>query len=397
MMKRTVFYIVLGGLLALMSYIVAAQDERIDYTSTSGDVTIMYPAEWVSTEMVFPGLPTFYVVANSEAALENTLNEIPAAGDLSVWITLFPESRLLEDGLAEEASPDELIQHVFYDFFGAGAEVEETNAVVSEPQVVAIDDSRDAGVITFIADPGDGYNIAYEVADGVIIYGFSLVASGELTEAAQEQILTILSSVEFSGTAEDLVPTTPEMTVYTSEAGLFSLSYPSGWVTEASENPGVTAANSPEAVERMLTEQPFQPSDEGITVLLFNRESFFGMSIPAEIEGSEALIEYLSEFFVAAANAETEVGAEPAMTVGEVETVELSNGVEVGILPFTLTGLADGVLVASENPEGVVIFAYGAAAPGEFGERVQATTLDVVASLQFIGSPEDLLPLAEGQ
>jgi hypothetical protein len=195
-------------LLALSAFAVSAQDsDMTTYVTEDGLIAVSHPEGWSATTLVFPGFPTFVMVANSETALQNALTESPQPGDVSVWTGLLSEVQLIQMGLADDAAPDELIRFVFYDFFGAAAEVEETNATAEEPQIVALDEQREAGVLTFSADPGDGYNIAFELEEGVIVYGFSLVATGEMTEATQEQILDILATVEFSGTPEDLIPT----------------------------------------------------------------------------------------------------------------------------------------------------------------------------------------------
>ncbi|GAB4421830.1 MAG: hypothetical protein Kow00106_18910 [Anaerolineae bacterium] len=186
-----------------------------------------------------------------------------------------------------------------------------------------------------------------------------------------------------------------ELETYTSEDGLLSVSYPSGWLTSVDEEapfPFVIFVNTEEALERVEAGDDLASGDVGVLVVILPSEflTFFGVMLDADAAPAE----------VAESVATAMLGPTPAAdgTVEESEQVEFSEFEEVELTDEMLGGFGTAASATEEiaitifSPgEGLLAIVYTATSAGELTEADAELSKTVAASLTYDGTAEDLM------
>jgi len=229
-MKHRLFALLAVLSLAAVPLTVLAQDgpEMEEFTSEDGSLTLQYPADWViepiPPDLVLPGV----MMGNTQETLDSMFGEGEnlAEGQVGIAVLLLPLDILpfMEIELAEEFTVEELTQAMADTFAGSDDEedmeaeateepadaeaTEEATPSVGEIEVVEVnEDGLEVGYVEVTSEDSDGAIVTYEVAEGVIALVIVGAFPGEYTEEMREQTLAVAGSIQFTGTAEDLMNT----------------------------------------------------------------------------------------------------------------------------------------------------------------------------------------------
>lgn len=198
----------------------------------------------------------------------------------------------------------------------------------------------------------------------------------------------------------------PETQRFTSSDEQLTLDYPTTWAAEElpaeAGLPGVQLADSPATMERLLTGGTLEAGEQGVVMMLLPTEflAFAGITVPENPTAADLTVALARSFTGAEpAGLETE---EPPMagataealpggtSLGPVETVELGSGLEVGYVTYG-DEFSEGVIVAYELKEGLTAVLIAVALPGSYSAEFDTQVLDLVDTIAYSGTAEDLM------
>jgi hypothetical protein len=162
--------------------------------------TLEVPVGW-STEEVLPGAN--FEIANSEQALVRYRNgQAIESGDFILNIGFLPYRLLQTNELRSldfqfDAPVDIFFQSIMPMFRTAD------DLVVSEPQLVSLNDKREAGLITVSEEGQEGAVLLFAAGDSVIALVSSVAFPGEMDQF-QAIVDSVAVEVEFSGDQDAL-------------------------------------------------------------------------------------------------------------------------------------------------------------------------------------------------
>ncbi len=209
------------GLLLAVALLVAptlAQDaaEEAPLVASFGDETglfsLQYPADFFVAGQSFlesRGLPFPSVAFSSSLDIFNRPTTPPyapvAMGDWGIAVIFFPKAMFAPMGVAADAP--------ILDVGNAWAQMSLTGTFTFQPDPVILDSGAEAIVITGRGDDDgaggppaeDNYLMLYEIADGVIVLTTIVSAVDGRTDDMVAAHLALTNSIEFTGTAEDVL------------------------------------------------------------------------------------------------------------------------------------------------------------------------------------------------
>jgi hypothetical protein len=181
------------------------------------------------------------------------------------------------------------------------------------------------------------------------------------------------------------------MQEFVSEDGLLTLQYPVDWFAAQDDTlpfPMVVIGNSEELMERNVEDEDLMEGDAGIRVVILPVDvlAMFGAELPEDYELSDVALAVQASF-----SSDEEDGTE----WGEPETIPLTVDAaqEVVIEIISMTAVdetAEGVYYVYEA-DGLILIVTAAAYPGEFTEELAALAQDVMATVDYKSTAEELL------
>lgn len=173
------------------------------HVSVTEFFSVQVPDGW-STAEVIPGAD--FVMANSEAALErHSSGSGIEPGDLVLNVGFIPYRLLQTNELRAldfqfDASPDLFLQSLLPMFRT------DDSLDISDPELVSLNDQRDAGVLTVSAEGREGMILMFSAGDSVIALVSAIAFPGEMGQF-QELANAIAAGVSFSGAQDALYGT----------------------------------------------------------------------------------------------------------------------------------------------------------------------------------------------
>jgi hypothetical protein len=219
------------SLLALAALVVSVplaafaqeEPEMKDFVSEDGLLTVSYPADWFieenAADVSFPGV----MIGNSEETLAGIVSgsdEEIQPGEAGMIMILIPADffAFLGVDVSEETTPDDLATIVVENIFGTESSTDESEAT-AEPTAAATEEAipefGEATVVDLTEDLQAGYVAVTEAAtegavivfqaDGIVVITIAVAYTGEYTEEVDALALAVAASVEYTGTADDLM------------------------------------------------------------------------------------------------------------------------------------------------------------------------------------------------
>lgn len=177
---------------------VQAQDASEDTTtfiSESGFLNFSYPADWSLSvdedDVVF--------IANTDAATERLATGQLQTGDVGMNVVLMPAAFIEFFGGSGESS-EQALQFILGSPLHAVSDP--GNTQISEISAVQLDSGHDASQFSLTTPALDGKVFAIIPAEGVILY-ITVVGSTDEYASAEEMIINMLGTIDYSGTADD--------------------------------------------------------------------------------------------------------------------------------------------------------------------------------------------------
>jgi hypothetical protein len=174
-----------------------------EYVSITEFFSLKVPVGWASAE-IFPG--GAFIMANSEAALDHYTNGSAfEPDDLVINVgflpyELFRQREVVPLNIQFDATPDLFLQSILPIFRVAG------NAVLSDTELVSLNDERDAGLAT-ISDQGrEGLVLMFVAGDEVIALVSAVGYPGDMA-VYKETIYAIATEAVFNGAQDALFRT----------------------------------------------------------------------------------------------------------------------------------------------------------------------------------------------
>lgn len=205
--------VLLAILVLVVPLTVWAQDdgeEKHEFVSEDELLTFSYPAEWVAGETPDLGFPAVATASSEDLLamlLDPTDEEVPPEpGQAAAQVLLFPLDILNFMGveLTEEMTDEDVAMAFITGLMG---DDEDAAMNIGDPEVVEIDE--DFEVILFPAvdeeEETEGVVVVYEVADGIMLLGVGQTHIGEYNDDLQALFLEVFTSVEYTGSAEELM------------------------------------------------------------------------------------------------------------------------------------------------------------------------------------------------
>lgn len=213
MKRSTRLVLVLLAISALvMPFTALAQDDKDwqTFESEDGLLTVKYPADWHADELLDLGFPAF-ATANNEDVLADVMDtaneETPAeSGQAAVQVLLFPVD--VFSMLGVEVTDDMALDEVASAFItGLMGDDEDAAMNIGDPEIVELEDGPEIVVFPALDEEQstEGIIVVYEVADGILLLGVGSTYVGEFDEDLNDVFVQIITSTEYTGTAEDLM------------------------------------------------------------------------------------------------------------------------------------------------------------------------------------------------
>jgi hypothetical protein len=166
------------------------------FVSESEFLNLSYPADW-SLSVDENGVVAF---ANSEAAIERMNTGQLQTGDIGVSVVLLPTAFLDVFGVSVSSS-DEALQFILVAPVHRVADPDNTQ--IGDISAVELDSGHDASQFSLSNATLEGKVFAIVLTEGVIAYVTVVSSAGEYTNA-EDLILSIIGTVEYTGTKDDL-------------------------------------------------------------------------------------------------------------------------------------------------------------------------------------------------
>jgi hypothetical protein len=212
--------------------------------------------------------------------------------------------------------------------------------------------------------------------------------------------LAVAPAAAFAQTEE------PETTTFTSADGLLTLQIPAGWGAEElpaeSGLPGVQLASSADTLDRLISGEPLESGEQGVVVMLIPTDLMELIGIPVAQDGTASdLASAFAYSFTGVEPGAAEATAEPDMmatadpfasntTVSAVQTEQLSSGVEAASVTYA-DALSEGSILAYELKDGLAVVIISIVVPDEYTDAFHQQIIDLAGSIEYAGTPEDLV------
>ena len=186
-----------------------------------------------------------------------------------------------------------------------------------------------------------------------------------------------------------------EFETFTSEDGLFSVSYPAGWLSNMDEEspfPTLIAVNSEEAMERVDADEDLESGDAGFLAIVVPIEflGFLGVTLPEDAGPAEIVGVVAEVFFAPEPAADGTVSEDEIAEFGEPEEIELAEDRIAGAVTVT-SPKEDGFFMVFAPAEGLLAVVFAVAYAGEFTDEQVAVAQTMAASLVYEGTAEDIM------
>jgi hypothetical protein len=186
-----------------------------------------------------------------------------------------------------------------------------------------------------------------------------------------------------------------KLEIYTSEDGLLSVSYPSGWLTSVDEEapfPFVIFMNTEEAMQRLEAGEDLASGDQGLLVIVLPTEFlvFFGVTLAEDATPAETAEAIATKVFAPEAATDNTDAASEQVEFSEFEEVKLSEERVAGF--GTAVSQQEEAAITIFTPgEGLVAIVYTAAFTGELTDSLKDLSQSAAASLTYDGTADDLM------
>ncbi len=185
-----------------------------------------------------------------------------------------------------------------------------------------------------------------------------------------------------------------EFETYTSEDGLFSVSYPAGWFSNIDEEapfPFIIFLNSEEAIQRLDAGEDLASGDQGLLVIVLPTEFlvFFGVTLAEDATPAETAETIATMVFSPEAADDTGDESEQ-VEFSDFEEVELGEDL-VGGFGTAISPKEEAAITIFTPGEGLVAIVYTAAFTGELTDDLKELSQSAAASLTYDGTAEDLM------
>ncbi len=186
-----------------------------------------------------------------------------------------------------------------------------------------------------------------------------------------------------------------EFETYTSEDGLFTVSYPAGWFSNMDEGapfPFVIFLNSEDAIQRLEAGEDLASGDQGLLVIVLPTDFliFFGVTLADDATPAEAAETIATMVFAPDAGADGTVDESEQVEFSEFEEVELGEDL-VGGFGIATSQKEEAAITIFTPGEGLVAIVYTAAFTGELTDDLKELSQSAAASLSYDGTAEDLM------
>ncbi len=173
-----------------------ASGDMTSFVSESGFLNLSYPADW-SISVDENGVVAF---ANSEATIERMNTGQLQTGDIGVSVVLLPTAFLDVFGVSVSSS-DEALQFILVAPVHRVADPDNTQ--IGDISAVELDSGHDASQFSLSNATLEGKVFAIVLTEGVIAYVTVVSSAGEYANT-EDLILSIIGTVEYTGTKDDL-------------------------------------------------------------------------------------------------------------------------------------------------------------------------------------------------
>ena len=168
-----------------------------EFDPTTGQFSLSHPTSWVVMEHEDG---SGVLLANSESSLDrHQQGTAPELGDQVLNISLTPTD--LFQGLFMQIRPGSSAAELADTLLSKFGPIEGTEA--AEVELVLLEDGREVAIKKGINDHAEGAVILFEISEGVIALSTAVGFPGDY-ETVEASALSILSSLDFGGTAETL-------------------------------------------------------------------------------------------------------------------------------------------------------------------------------------------------
>jgi cytochrome c5 len=207
--------------------------------------------------------------------------------------------------------------------------------------------------------------------------------------------------------------TEPEMETFTSEDETLTVSYPAEWQAKEGVDlpfPNVIFASSEETMTRLDADEDPISGDQVFFVMIIPTDllTMVGQELPAEptiLDLTNAFAAFWSgageeEMEEAAATEEPtdedmEATPEAEIQVGEAEEIQVGDDLVVGLATVT-NDVSDGAVLVRDLGDGLLGIVYSATFPGEYEDAQTELAQQILASMAYTGTAEDILSAMMG-
>lgn len=209
MMKGFTRVLLAITLLAVPLTVLAQDDDGQEFMSEDEMTTFSLPAEWYAGEVLDAGFPTF-TFANSEELLDvimdqETTDDAAEAGQIGGQMMLLPLDLLTMSGLElpDDATAEEIALLLIDLVFGDDASDDD----IGEPVLVEVDEGVEVVIFSVMSEEEAKAGIAliYEVTDGIFAVAVASAYIDDYDEDLEAMFVEIVASIEYAGTANDLM------------------------------------------------------------------------------------------------------------------------------------------------------------------------------------------------
>ncbi len=164
----------------------------LPFETENGWVTLLYPPDWVIEE--YEGA---VLLANAAEVLERVNGgEAAQSGDVFITLAMLPSSYAALLGI--ESDELDVLAQGFFDAFIPNS------PRAAEPEIIAYDEDIEFGQIVFTGRRGDGMIVVFQPAEGILGMAIIGIAADDV-EDVQDLIHTIIATIEFTATPEELL------------------------------------------------------------------------------------------------------------------------------------------------------------------------------------------------
>jgi hypothetical protein len=171
------------------------------FESEDGFGSIKYPSEWIIEEDT-DGAITLGSNEDVFTRLDDP-DGSPEAGDLAVSVIFFPTEFVGLLGISGESVADYATSFGIY-LLGetTGNEIDEVEVEIAE--TILLSEDVEIGVLPFRTGKAEGRIIIYEISPEILVW---IVVAGHpsAVENNEAQVYAMVSSISYSGTADDLM------------------------------------------------------------------------------------------------------------------------------------------------------------------------------------------------